>query len=90
MGKHLEYPSQTLTMSRIQEQRVHQQLDMEDCARIVRDATGYHFTMAMYAACEKGVTKNVPLWVVLALLESEEFGLMTTDTIFQEVGAAWR
>lgn len=85
MGKHTEYPAQTHVMNNIKEIRERLNLHAADMARIVREATGYHFTTAMYDACEKGITKNVPLWVVIALLSSEEIWLDTADRIFDGV-----
>ncbi len=90
MGKHQDYPSQLKIMNRVRQIRNDRNLHALDCARIVSEATGYHFTAAMYDACEKGITKNIPLWAIIALLESEELGLMSADEVFQDVGAAWR
>lgn len=89
MGKHLEYPSQTTVMKRLKNLRIDRQLSTEDCSRIIREATGYHFSRAMYAACEEGVTKNIPLWAVIALLGSEELGTMSADEIFGDVLYRW-
>lgn len=85
-----EYPAQTSVMRNIRTLRMERQLHANDCARIITEATGYHFTPAMYDACETGVTKNVPLWAVIALLESDELGLQSADHVFTGVGAAWR
>lgn len=85
MGKHEEYPAQTSVMNKVKEVRELRGLHAKDMARIVRDETGYHFTTAMYDACEKGITKNVPLWVIIALLSSEEIWLDTADRIFRDV-----
>jgi hypothetical protein len=85
MGKHTEYPAQTTVMNNLKDLRERRGLHASDMARIVREATDYHFTTAMYDACEKGITKNVPLWVVIALLSSEEIWLDTADRIFADV-----
>lgn len=85
MGKHVEYPAQTVVMNNLKEIRELRGLHANHMAAIVREATGYHFTTAMYDACEKGITKNVPLWVVIALLSSEEIWLDTADRIFDGV-----
>jgi hypothetical protein len=85
MGKHEEYPAQTAVLNKLRFVREDRGLHASDMARIVREQTGYHFTTAMYDACEKGITKNIPLWVVIALLASEEIWLPTADEIFGEV-----
>jgi len=90
MGKHVEYSAQTRVMQRLKQIREDHNLHAMDCSRIVEEATGYHFTTAMYDACEKGITKNVPLWAIIALLNSEEMGIFSADDVFPEVGAAWR
>ena len=89
MGKHPEYDAQTQVMTRIRNLRIDRQLSIGDCARIVQEATGYHFTDNMYHACETGVTKNVPLWVIIALLGSEEMAVMTSDDLFGDVMYKW-
>lgn len=85
MGKHEEYPAQTRVMNAIKGVREDRGLHASDMAKIVRETTGYHFTTAMYDACEKGITKNVPLWVVIAILASEDIWLDTADRIFRDV-----
>lgn len=94
MGKHTDFAPQTKVMTRIKNIREDRGLHASDCARIIREATdndpGYHFTTAMYDAAEKGITKYIPLWAIIALINSEELGLMSADEIFTDVGAAWR
>ena len=66
--KFTEYPRAAELRASMNRVRTSRMLTADDVAKMISDETGYHFTGNMYQAIETGVTKNVPTWVPLAML----------------------
>ena len=52
-------------------------------ALAISEETGYYFTEDMYRAIEQGMTKQVPLWVILAFMKVYD---VLPDDMFPSIG----
>lgn len=80
-NKWVDYPAQAEVRKRLHKARVDKLMSTSDVADVIKEETGYHITGAMWEACETGVTKNVPLWAVIAFMA--RLGIHPTE-IFDE------
>jgi hypothetical protein len=76
-----DYPGQTQVRQRLKKVRADRQLTTNEVAAIIEEETGFRISGAQWAACESGVTKNVPLWAVIAFMN--RLGVHPTE-IFDE------
>jgi hypothetical protein len=80
-NKWVDYPGQADVRKRLKRARGDRQLTCAEVAAIIKEESGFHITGAMWEACESGVTKNVPLWAVIAFMT--RLGVHPTE-IFDE------
>lgn len=67
-NKWTDYPAQADVRKRLRKARGDRQLTTSEVATMISEESGFHITGAMWEACETGVTKNVPLWAVVAFM----------------------
>jgi hypothetical protein len=80
MGKHIEYTPHADFRDRLKFVREDRNLNAIQVAKLISEETGYHFTGDMYHAIEKGVTKNVPAWMIIAFMRV--LGVTSADELF--------
>lgn len=82
MGKHTEYPPHANLREQLKFIRNDRALTSDEVAKRIAEETGYHFTGDMYQAIERGVTKNVPAWMLIAFMQT--MGLTSADELFYD------
>lgn len=81
--KFVDYPPLTHTRERFNEIRVGYQMSTDDVAKLISEDTGYAFTGHQLYAIERGITKDVPLWVAISFMKVMQ--LPTADSLFPYV-----
>lgn len=61
-----EYAPAKTTREKLYEIRMLRNRTKEQVAADISEETGYTFTQDQYRAIEQGITKNIPLWVIMA------------------------
>lgn len=70
-----EYPAMIPIRLKMRATRNRDQLSYADVSQRLQEETGYPVTPDQYRSIEQGITKNVPLWLVIGFMRAYNISL---------------